>query len=168
MTRLQRHGVCSTRRADVLATRAHVKLKRLVDRVRLRAAHRRHAVRAERLILVHSGRAHAISRQGPCVPASNFAMPCLLCELMWTGPNEKTDWTRLRKELAIPLDHAFEASAGVGSIAVNRALPCIVVVTVRSHELLLDADALNACAGDVQRLLEEIRRSARVRGIDTL
>ena len=144
----------------------YLKLRRLTDFVRLRAAHRRHAVRAERLILIHSGRPHAISRYGPCVPTSHFARSCALCDVIWTGLTEKSEWNRLRKDLAIPLEHTFENSAAVGALALCRGLPSIVVVTFRSHELLLDAEALRACAGDVPTLRDQIRRSTRVRGLD--
>jgi hypothetical protein len=86
--------------------------------------------------------------------------------VIWTGWTEKAEWNRLRKDLVIPLEHAFGDSASAGALAVCRAFPSIVAATPRSHELLLDADALNACAGDVQRLRDEIRRSTRVRGLD--
>ena len=71
-----------------------------------------------------------------------------------------------RGRLGVPLEKAYRDSASRAALTVCRTFPSIVAQTSKSHELLLDREALEDCSDSIPALREAIRRSARVRGLD--
>jgi hypothetical protein len=126
---------------------------------RVRLAVRRLLVRVQRLILIHAGSAHTQDSSARCA-RPGAAVACALCDL------EKAEWKRLPRDLGVPLEKAHRDTATGAALAVCRSFPSVVAQTFRSHDLLLDTDALAGCAGNVRALRDAIRRSARVRGLD--
>jgi hypothetical protein len=128
---------------------------------RVQGAMRRLLVRVQSLILIHGGTSQARHSEARCANAP-AALTCALCDL------EKAEWRRLLCDLGVlvPVERAFRDTASGPVLSVCRSFPSIVAQTLRSHELLLDTDALEGCAGSVRALREAIRRSARVRGLD--
>jgi hypothetical protein len=126
---------------------------------RVRAAVRRFLVRVQRLILIHGGTEQSRHSDARCGNAP-AASTCALCQL------ETAERQRAAGALGVIVERVHCDTASGPALAVCRSLPSIVAQTVRSHELLLDRDALEGCAGSVRALEDAIRRSARVRGLD--
>jgi len=134
--------------------------------VRIRVSARRLLVRVQRLILIHAGSSQANGSDGPCAQTAALAGSCTLCELTRSVPSDAPEWTRLPRELGVPLEKAYRDSASRAALTVCRTFPSIVAQTSKSHELLLDREVLEGCSGSIPVLWDAIRRSARVRGLD--
>jgi hypothetical protein len=90
---------------------------------------------------------------------------CVLCDITHGPLRRKAAFDDLRGRLGIPFEtvHRDERSPEVAAASEGR-LPCVVALVERAdgttgHEVLLDADALRACAGDVARF-EPVLRDA--------
>jgi hypothetical protein len=128
---------------------------------RVRVAMRRLSVRVQRLILIHGGTGQARVSDARCNDSS-AASTCALCDL------QTAEWQRLPRGLGVSVETVYRDTASGAALTVCRSLPSVVAQTFRSFELLLDTDALQGCSGSVHALLEAVRRSARVRGLDVL
>jgi hypothetical protein len=132
---------------------------------RARASLRRLIVRVQRLILVHGGSAGVSGGSGRCNRTTATDGACALCDISWSGQEVKPQWRRLGDELGVPLEKVCRDTASRAALAVCSNYPSIVALTARTHELLLDSYALEACSGSMQSLRDELRRSARARGL---
>jgi hypothetical protein len=90
---------------------------------------------------------------------------CVLCDITHGPLRRKPAFDELRSRLGIPFEtvHRDERSPGVAAASDGR-LPCVVALVEQpdgttGHEVLLDADALRACGGDVSRF-EPVLRDA--------
>jgi hypothetical protein len=90
---------------------------------------------------------------------------CVLCDITHGPLRRKAAFDDLRGRLGIPFEtvHRDERSPEVAAVSEGR-LPCVVALVEHAdgttgHEILLDADALRACAGDVHRF-EPVLRAA--------
>ncbi len=83
---------------------------------------------------------------------------CALCDITHGPVRRKADFDALVDTLDIPVDvvHRNEQDPAVASVTAGH-LPCVAAQQDGEWSVLLDADAPQACDGDVGRLGERLR-----------
>jgi len=86
---------------------------------------------------------------------------CSLCEITHGSVRERPEWATCRVGLPVPFDtyHRDDQPDIIRTAASGRA-PVVVADTNGGPVLLLGPDALDACAGSIEALVESIERSA--------
>lgn len=83
---------------------------------------------------------------------------CALCDITHGGLRMKPAWRHLHSSLpvALRLVHRNERSPGLQEATEGRT-PCVVLEESGRWRLLMDADALEACAGSVESFAQALR-----------
>lgn len=83
---------------------------------------------------------------------------CALCDITHGPVRRKADFDALVDGLGVPVDvvHRNEQEPAVEAVTAGR-LPCVTARQDGAWSVLLDAEALEACAGDVGRLGDRLR-----------
>jgi hypothetical protein len=83
---------------------------------------------------------------------------CALCDITHGRLRQKAAWRECRDALPVPFEavHLDERSPEV-RLATEGRTPCVVAHTPEGIEMLVDADELERCAADPQRLATLIR-----------
>jgi hypothetical protein len=91
---------------------------------------------------------------------------CSLCEITHGSVRQRPEWTTCRADLPVPFDtyHRNDQPDVIRSAAGGQS-PVVVAETATGHVVLLDAAALDACAGSIDRMLEAIEQSAARLGL---
>jgi hypothetical protein len=91
---------------------------------------------------------------------------CSLCEITHGSIRQRPEWKACRAGLPVPFDtyHRNDQPDAIRAACGGEA-PVVVALTDSVHVVLLDAGALAACDGSVERLVEAIERSAEHRGL---
>ncbi len=91
---------------------------------------------------------------------------CALCDITHGLVRERSEWRTARDGLPVEFVtyHRDDQPADVRE-AIGDRLPAVVAETAGGVTLLLDGDALEACAGDPQSLVAEVRRAIVDRGL---
>jgi len=128
---------------------------------RVRNAIRRSSVAIDRLIFVYGTDLLAVvESRGARHPQGDAA--CALRAITHTGFDERNEWSSIRRRLLVTV-HCLEPSAAAQKLP-GVAIPCVLVQTPSGYEHLLDAAAIEGCAGSAKALREELLRSARLHG----
>jgi len=92
---------------------------------------------------------------------------CALCDITHGRLREKATWRACRDALPVPFEavHLDERSPEVADATAGRT-PCVVAHTANGIEMLVDADALEACDGDPERLAATIREALDRRALN--
>ena len=91
---------------------------------------------------------------------------CALCDITHGTIREKEAFTSCRAALPVPLVtvHLDERSEEVRAFTEGRT-PCVIAHTSAGLEMLLTAEALEACASDVQRFHRAVMDAMRARDL---
>lgn len=89
---------------------------------------------------------------------------CALCDITHGPVRRKADFDALVEQLGLPVEvvHRNEQDAAVASVIAGH-LPCVAARQAGEWSVLLDADELRACAGDVGRLGERLQGALAAR-----
>jgi hypothetical protein len=90
---------------------------------------------------------------------------CSLCDITHGMFRERSDWQACRDGLPVPFDtvHRDELPASLSDL--DAAYPCVAAETADGAALLLDAAALEACAGDPEALASAIEAAVADHGL---
>ena len=82
---------------------------------------------------------------------------CALCEITHGSVKEKASWKTCRESLDVPFDavHLDERSAEVMAATDGRT-PCVVAHSADGLRIIVDAEALERCAGSPEALVAAI------------
>lgn len=82
---------------------------------------------------------------------------CALCDITHSSVREKASWKACRASLPVPFEtlHLDERDPALAALT-DGAVPCVVARTDAGDRILLDAEALERCAGDPERLIASI------------
>ncbi|MFZ4515952.1 MAG: hypothetical protein ACOYN3_06540 [Acidimicrobiia bacterium] len=90
---------------------------------------------------------------------------CALCDITHGVFRERSDWQACRAELPVPFDtyHRNDMPSAVRELGL--VLPAVVAETNAGLAVVLDAEALTACGGDPQALVDAIQSQLIALGI---
>ena len=92
---------------------------------------------------------------------------CGLCDVTHGRVRERRDWRRCRDELPVPFATYHRDDQPAAVRAAGGPPPFVVAETVDgTHHGLLDGEAIDACAGSPERLVEALRAAAAREGLD--
>lgn len=91
---------------------------------------------------------------------------CALCDITHGTFREKGDWRRCQAELPVPFEtfHRDDQPDAVRRAA-DGAAPIVVAETDEGWIPILDAAALEACAGDVDAMQQAIEAALQAKGL---
>ena len=91
---------------------------------------------------------------------------CALCDITHGSIRERSEWKQCRSSLPVQFDtyHRNDQPDHVRAAADGRA-PVVVADTDAGVVLLLGPEAIDACAGSIDRLVDSIERAAEAAGI---
>jgi hypothetical protein len=91
---------------------------------------------------------------------------CALCDITHGLVRERTEWRAARGDLPVEFVtyHRDDQPDDV-RVAIGDRLPAVVAETASGVIVLLDGDDLEACGGDPQSLIAEVRRAVADRGL---
>ena len=91
---------------------------------------------------------------------------CSLCDITHRSIRQRPEWKACRAGLPVQFDtyHRNDQPADVREVAGGRA-PVVVAETGAGLVLLLGPEALDACAGSIDLLVESIERATEAAGI---
>ena len=86
---------------------------------------------------------------------------CSLCDITHGSVRQRPEWEACRVGLPVPFDtfHRNDQPDAVRAASGDRA-PVVGAETDAGHVVLLEPDALDACAGSMDRLVESIESAA--------
>ena len=85
---------------------------------------------------------------------------CGLCTITHGLVAEKKEWESCRTELNLPIDyfHKDDLPENLKKI-VNNKLPCILAEINAEHTILLNAEEINSCSGNVSVLQTKLKEN---------
>jgi hypothetical protein len=88
---------------------------------------------------------------------------CALCDITHGRVRERADWRSCRDRLPVPFVTFHRDDQPTAVRALGSRLPVVVAETVGGELFVVaDAVALEACAGEPERLVEHIERRLRL------
>ena len=89
---------------------------------------------------------------------------CALCDITHAGARRKPGFAALVASLGVPSEvvHRNEQPPELAAFTAGR-LACVVAETTDGYEVLVDAAALDACAGDVSAFADAVSRALAAR-----
>ncbi len=124
------------------------------------------ANRVRRLVGVYDADGTMLGELSYFVGARLGRAHCALCDITHGLVRERTDWRAARDDLPVEFvtyhrdDQPDDVRAAIGD-----RLPAVVAETASGVTLLLGGDELEACDGDPQSLIAEVRRAVIDRGL---
>lgn len=91
---------------------------------------------------------------------------CALCDISHRGVREKSEFRQCRSELPVPFEvvHLDERSDEIARLTAGRT-PCVVAHTSEGALILLDAERLEACEGEVGAFRGALDEAMTERGL---
>lgn len=91
---------------------------------------------------------------------------CALCDITHSAVGERSEWKSCRPSLPVPVEtvHRDEVPDAVAAIGVDP--PYVAAETDQGARLLLDAAALEACAGSAVNLIAALKKAAADAGVE--
>ena len=91
---------------------------------------------------------------------------CALCEITHSSVRKRSDWQACRTDLPVPFElfHRDDQPADVRAAAGTEA-PYVLADTGSEFVLLLDGDALDACAGAVDAFADALEAARQRNGL---
>ena len=87
---------------------------------------------------------------------------CALCDITHGRVRERADWKACRVRLPVPFETFHRDDQPASVCALGMRLPVVVGETADGTvTVVADADDLDACAGDPERLVEHVERRLR-------
>jgi hypothetical protein len=116
------------------------------------------AAAIDRLWMVYDANGGLLGEIGYAIGKKRGKAHCGLCDISHEGVRRKPTFTRLIRSVGIPVEvvHRNEQPPDLATFTAGR-LACVVAETAEGYELLVDAAALDACAGDVDAFAIELR-----------
>lgn len=81
---------------------------------------------------------------------------CALCDITHGAFRERSDWQACRSDLPVPFDTVHRNDMPDAFRALDAALPVVVAETDAGVAVVLDNEAIAACAGEPQALVAAI------------
>jgi hypothetical protein len=90
---------------------------------------------------------------------------CALCDITHGTFRERVDWQACRAGLAVPFDTVHRDELPRSLVGFGAAFPYVAAETEHGPVLLLDAEAIEACAGDPEALVAAVERAVDAHGL---
>ena len=90
---------------------------------------------------------------------------CALCDITHGTFRERADWKACRAGLAVPFDTVHRDELPPSLVGFGAAFPYVAAETEHGPVLLLDAKAIDACAGDPEALVTAVGRAVDAHGL---
>ncbi len=90
---------------------------------------------------------------------------CALCDITHGTFRERADWQACRAGLAVPFDTVHRDELPPSLAGFGAAFPYVAAETEHGPVLLLDAEAIEACAGDAEALVAAVGHAVDAHGL---
>jgi hypothetical protein len=90
---------------------------------------------------------------------------CALCDITHGTFRERADWKVCRAGLAVPFDTVHRDELPPSLVGFGAAFPYVAAETEHGPVLLLDARAIEACAGDPEALVAAVGHAVDAHGL---
>jgi hypothetical protein len=90
---------------------------------------------------------------------------CSLCDITHGTFRERSDWQACRAGLPVPFDTVHRDELPAALVGLDAAYPYVAAETDDGPVLLVDAGALDACAGDPETLVDAVEAAVAEHGL---